>query len=83
MADRLKQMDVNSDGIIQGSEIPEQFRDRMLSNLDKNGDGNIDKAELMQAATAMGKGGKGKKRGPSESQEPGGVKPKRPGAAEE
>ena len=81
---RLMQMDANHDGIIQGSELPEEMRERILEHLDKNGDGVIDQQELQAAASGGrpggGKPGGGKRRGSAEDENESGsgVKPKRP-----
>jgi mono/diheme cytochrome c family protein len=45
IANQVKQLDVNRDGIISKDEIPAQFRP-MVGRLDANGDGDIDAQEL-------------------------------------
>ncbi len=44
----MKTLDQNKDGILQASEIPERFRDRVLELLDQNGDDQIADKELEQ-----------------------------------
>jgi hypothetical protein len=46
---RLKALDTNSDGKLQKSELPAQYRP-LMSRADKNSDGELDRSELSQSA---------------------------------
>ena len=48
-------MDSNKDGTLSKDEIPADSAERFAKG-DKNGDGNIDKAEMLQAMRAMAGG---------------------------
>ena len=45
MLRRIKQLDTNKDGKIQASEVPARYR-ALTNGLDKDGDGQLDAAEL-------------------------------------
>jgi mono/diheme cytochrome c family protein len=59
-ADRLAELDLNGDGKIQRSEVPELFR-TLFDRLDTNGDGVLDEAEIAAARERRGRGGRDKK----------------------
>ena len=54
----FSRMDTNKDGMLSKDEIPAERAER-FSKSDGNGDGNIDKAEMLQAMRAMAGGASG------------------------
>lgn len=84
-AARLEQMfvarDANGDGKLTDSEIPEMLQGRM-ERVDENGDGAIEKSELVKAMSRMGRGDRpaGDRPNGDRPKDGSGVKPKRPGS---
>ena len=77
MAKLFEKSDSDNDGKLTGDEIPERMRDR-LKQIDSNGDGSIQKSEMVAAMQRME--GLGQRKGKEGKEEGGGgVKPKRPG----
>ena len=78
MARMFEQRDANKDGKLTGDEIPERMQQN-LARMDENGDGAIDKSEMVKAMAKMGdRAGQG--RGSKGDKDGAGVKPKRPSA---
>jgi len=78
MARMFEQRDVDKDGKLSGDEIPERMQQN-VSRMDENGDGAIDKSEMVKAMAKMGdRAGQG--RGSKGDKDGVGVKPKRPSA---
>ncbi len=78
MSKMFDSRDKNGDGKLSGDEIPERLRER-VSMLDKDGDGAISKSEMEGAASRLNElGGKRPKKGGNDTNDGGGVKPKRP-----
>lgn len=78
MARMFEQRDTNKDGKLTGDELPERMREN-VARIDTNGDGAVDKNEMMKAMTQMGERG-GQARGAKGDKDGAGVKPKRPAA---
>ena len=58
--DRVMRLDTNDDGRISADEVPEIYR-RGLERIDRNGDGELDAAELalLKELSRQGEGGDG------------------------
>ena len=77
MAKMFETQDKNGDGKLSGDEIPERMRER-VAQIDEDGDGAVNRAEMAKMMARMAASGKGAERMGKDGKDGSGIRPKRP-----